>query len=331
MITEYSGAFRKTVLTILIALFCAVIAFNISRRAQPSTREAATFGTTNPPTQNRVIDERAADISKIAFTRDDFIYLHDLKKNQTKKLTEGYDPDISPDGKRIAYTINRSSAADGETMLKLYEMQTRAVTDFQPLIGWNVRRARWSPDGSKLAFQMVVDHVARVGILDTRTGVWIDVTKGLVVDDPSGVNLDSWAPDANSLLCHDHFKIYEISLEGTVKAAISFRGLIPFTEIFSGNRFQLSTDRKWILFNGLKSENTGIYLLKLSDNTVREITPATEHAADARWFGSSSQIMFSRGRPDPNEGIYDLCKLSIESGDVSIIVKDAAEGSYSIE
>jgi dipeptidyl aminopeptidase/acylaminoacyl peptidase len=106
------------------------------------------------------------------------------------------DPQASPDGRYVAYTVTEYSLADnrGTTRIWLAEIatgQTRAFTSGRG----SDRQPRWSPDGASLAF------------ISTREGgsqVWVaPVTGGearKVTSLPDGVSEAIWLPDGSGFL-----------------------------------------------------------------------------------------------------------------------------------
>jgi Tol biopolymer transport system component len=338
LLTEAHQTLLKGVIPTISIIAGSIIALAVVRNgyfsnsrspSQLKAHETSEFLT--KPSSPELLNDKA-EVSKIAFTRGDWIYLYDVKSRKTKRLTQGYDPDASRNGKFIAYSFSESDLG-GDSSIKLYDIQSGAIRDFKSLRGFPTGQARWSHDSSKLAFNIIINKRPRVGVLDMETGLWEDVTKGLVFNDKrGGVDFDSWSAENDSILCHDQYTIYEISLDGNVQNTISIEGIVPREEVFGGNHFQLSHDRKWVLFSGARSpENTAIYLLNLADKKVRKLTPPTLDGSEPSWLPSNDEIMFSRGRTESKDRVSDLCKLSISTGEISIIIENAAEGSYSTQ
>jgi len=334
---QYSSLL-KGVITTLSVIAGSIIALAVVRNGYFSNAKSPTQlkahemskAATEPSPPELLHDK--VELSKIAFTRGDWIYLYDVKSRKTKQLTKGYDPDVSPNGRIIAYSFSESDL-NGESSIKLYDIQTGTIREFKSLRGFPTRQARWSHDSSKLAFKIITDKGSRVGVLNMDTGLWEDMTKGLVFNDErGGVDFDSWSSENQTILCHDQYRIYEVSLDGNVQRTIPIEGIVPREEVFGGNRFQLSHDGKWVLFSGARSpDNTAIYLLNLANKKVRKLTPPTLDGSDPSWLPSNEDIMFSRGRTASKDRGFDLCKLSIATGEVSIIIENAAEGSYSTQ
>lgn len=268
-------------------------------------------------------------IAKIAFNRDDAVYLYNAQTRESRRIGDGYDPEISPTGDVVVFTAERDDSLKNRT-IKLFSLQTNSTSEFQSLAKLNVRQPRWSHDGTKLAFDVIVDRRTHVGILDVSTGEWYDVTKGLVFNDRSGIYLNSWSPDDRSIVCQDLFTIYEISLNGNVLNRTPVDNIVPAGEVASSIRLQFSRDKKFLLFDGARNpEYTAIYLFSFADQKLRQLTPKTMDGFGPVWLPSENEIMFSRGRDGPSGYVSDLCVLSLSSGKVTTIINDASSGSYS--
>jgi Tol biopolymer transport system component len=75
------------------------------------------------------------------------------------------DPQISPDGTRVAYTLTTVEGDANRTTIYLAPTSARANSRPAPLLptGWAASTPRWSPDGKRLAF---------LSAHDGRDGIW---------------------------------------------------------------------------------------------------------------------------------------------------------------
>ena len=92
---------------------------------------------------------------KHAITFDDYIALKSVS-----------DPQLSPDGKWVAYTVSTPSLQDNRTVARIWVVElatgkTRQVTNGPG----SDRQPRWSPDGKTLAFISTREEGAQVHAL----------------------------------------------------------------------------------------------------------------------------------------------------------------------
>jgi dipeptidyl aminopeptidase/acylaminoacyl peptidase len=111
------------------------------------------------------------------------------------KIIRIADPQISPDGKSIALVVSRTNFEENryDPELVLIDVATRG----QRVLARERRglsQARWSPDGSKLAFLATVDARAQLFVMPMSGGDAWQVTKS-----PTGVQQYAWRPGRNEI------------------------------------------------------------------------------------------------------------------------------------
>ncbi len=122
---------------------------------------------------------------KRAITFEDYIALKSVS-----------DPQLSPDGKWVAYTVSIPSLQDNRNVSRVWIVEV-ATGKARPLTGGpgSDRQPRWSPDGKTLAFVSTRDSGAQVWVLPIAGG---DARKVSHVAD--GVSDPLWLPDGSGLL-----------------------------------------------------------------------------------------------------------------------------------
>jgi len=284
---------------------------------------------TNAGPESPAMSEYPYGMAKIAFERDGVVYLYNLQTKTQRRIADGFEPDISPDGNAIAFTRRKEDSLS-DSAITIVTLKTNKFVEIPSLDGFHTRSPRWSHEGTRLAFDVVVDRRTHVGILDVLKGEWHDVTKSSIFDQQTGIYFSSWAPDDRSALCHDLSSVYELSLDGNILTTLPINKLVDSGEVGSDLKFQFSRDKKLLLFTGTRNpEFTIMYLFNMSEHTKRRLTSEGVDAFDPVWLPSQNEIMFSLGHNDSSNFTSDLCVMSVSDGKVSTILPNASSGSYS--
>src|SRR5258705_92795 len=106
------------------------------------------------------------------------------------------DPQLSPDGKWVAYTVTTPSLQDNRGISRVWVVEAATGRSRQLTGGpGSDRQPRWSPDGKTLAFISTREGGAQVWLLPIGGG---DARK--LSSLPDGASDPSWLPDGSGLL-----------------------------------------------------------------------------------------------------------------------------------
>jgi dipeptidyl aminopeptidase/acylaminoacyl peptidase len=105
------------------------------------------------------------------------------------------DPQIAPDGKSIALVVSRANYEenryDGDIVLIDIATHAQRVLTHDRR---GLNQARWSPDGTRLAFLAAAEGKAQIFILPMSGGDAVQITKS-----PTGVQQYAWRPGHNEI------------------------------------------------------------------------------------------------------------------------------------
>ncbi|MBI5047554.1 MAG: PD40 domain-containing protein [Deltaproteobacteria bacterium] len=200
------------------------------------------------------------------------LYSYDIKKAKLKRLTQGLrikEPDISPDGKKIAVIL--SDRGNQNLALLTFERYKPKLEIILPsprfekdrLLGLRVSGPRWSPDGNFIAYSVTTNNgKSSLYIYDT-----IEKTHKQLFEDAGNNAYLTWSRDSKYIIyMSDKTRVYNLfaySMEQDRQYQI--------THILGG-AFQpdVSTDGKEIIFSSYNSR--GFKIAKIEYNPEKWMT-----------------------------------------------------------
>ncbi len=239
---------------------------------------------------------------------DGDIWALDLASGKETKLIEnGFNPDYSPDGKRIAFDASwvgprRIWVVDsqGHNPQQLTSDSSEAVTHVRP---------RWSPDGTKIVFQNIERTKFDVRIFDLTTVRYVWVTNDAVQD----IN-PVWSPSGQYV----YFSSYRGGGINIWRVRVSADGtpsrLPRQLTIGAGQDVEIavSRDGKRLAFSILR-QNADIWRLPVSPETGKptgapqEVITTTREDSRGAWSPDGSMIAFNSDRTgEMNIWLYSI-------------------------
>lgn len=276
-----------------------------------------------------------AAISKVVFTRGEFIYVKDMKSGVEKRIAKGTYPSISADGVSVVYSYDGVAPNKDMTReIRVVDLSTGKVTEFESLKRYLCYGAVWSPDSSKLAFSLFKDSRWHAVVMDVQSRNWKIASER--VSSSVGVSSITWASDSNSILTQDLDNIYRLSLDGKLLGKFVVSDVVDdISFVSSGTSYVLSNDGKTLFFDTEQPPGERrppmVWRYDLSTKTRKQLSPKTLSAGHPVLVPSGDEIIFtgvSLQRAKSQPGVY---RMKTDGTGVQLLVANADFGSVAVE
>jgi Tol biopolymer transport system component len=188
-------------------------------------------------------------------------------------------PNISPDGKRIALTLE-SSTFD----VWVYDLERDTLTKVS--FGGDDYRPKWSPDGKLLAYDSSKSGHEQIYVTSAG-GQGPEMT---VTDGPGDKELYAWTADGHEVTFSQENKdtgwdLYAASVEGDHKQ----RPLLvaPFNQ----TQGRISPNGKWLSYISDESGQPEVFVRAIGDPTTR-VQVSRETGNVPRWTSAGNELIF---------------------------------------
>ena len=192
----------------------------------------------------------------IAFERNQAVWIAKLDGTGEKKIADGMFPAISPDGTRVAFnTVEKTSDRTYVRHIAVVDVATGKVNIFKDVPGENSYYPSWAADGKQILFTTRPHEVWDLVTINSdgtnfhvlKPGVQNEVTRYSPI----------WARDGKSVFCEDMTNIYQLGLDGAVRAQWNISKIVPKGDMSGDGRIDVSPDGKRLLLSVDMGEESG--------------------------------------------------------------------------
>ena len=223
-------------------------------------------------------------------TIDDFFQIQDVMQ-----------PEISPDGQWVAYTVRTRMLKEDKTEQRLWVVSVHGGDPF-PLTaeGVSSSHARWSPDGKYLSFLSARNGgKTQVWLLDRRGGEAVRLTETV-----QGVDDFEWSPDGTRLVL-----ILRDPKPEDLEAAKEKDKPAPATPPkpktpppFVIDRLQFKRDT----VGYLDRRRTHLYIFNVSAKSTTQITSGDFDDNEPAWSPDGKSLAFASNRSSDPDANYEV-------------------------
>jgi Tol biopolymer transport system component len=234
----------------------------------------------------------------------------------TDRKTWDWSPTWSRDGRSLYFVSNRRGSRD-LWQQNLGEDSRPVGTPQRLTSGLEISYARFSPDGTKLAYSkgQSVSNVWRVPILKGRPANWEDAEQ--LTLEQARLSAADVSADGKQLVFRMDREgkayLWVMDVKGGEKRKVS-------TEIMDDAWPKWSPDGKEIAFHSRWSGNRDIWIVPVVGGPARKMTQGNEVA----WSPDGKEIAFSDGR----SGNADIWIMPAQGGESRQLTFDSAYDSY---
>ncbi len=202
------------------------------------------------------------------------------------------DPQISPDGAWVAYTVATLDLEKDKSETALWAVPTGGGEPWRLTApGYSASRPRWSPDGKRLAFL----SSRSIGDDDAKTQVWAFDLRGgdaqPLSEVKQGVDSYEWSPDGSRMLLSIQDAKPEDLLDDAEKAKKK-----PEPHVI--DRLQFKQD----CAGYLDRRRTHLYVLDLGDKVLTQITSGDYDDSQGAWSPDGKLVAFASNRTAEADG-----------------------------
>jgi dipeptidyl aminopeptidase/acylaminoacyl peptidase len=257
----------------------------------------------------------------------------DIKVLQYKNKKElffrdGSNPALSPDGNKLAYTKSEDSGKGFIRYIVIVDLYTKSEIKLN-VPNSNYYGASWSPDNSYIAFNILVNNIWQIGIIN------YDNSGFRIINGTTNFGLFSptWTSDSKRIISHNLSTIYNFDLNGKLIDTIDIHNTLGENYFMSSNtRFIFTSENKLIVFscdiNETMKNVDGPLEAVFSYNTItKKITRLSPIGMDASDLDieKDSNVMFSGSRE--SEKYKSIYRVNLASYKMGLVVKNGMSPS----
>jgi TolB protein len=272
---------------------------------------------------------------QIAFERGNAIWIASTDGSNARKIIKGSAPDLSPDGMRIAFHSDESTAKDLVRQIAVVDVATKKVTVFRKEIpSQNCQRAIWSPDGKHILFSIWADNDWHLAMINADGSAFHYVKKP--ERKYNSYWSTCWTPDGRSFYAQDLDKIYQFTTDGKELKSWTVNSLFSNGSMNSGSSIAVSPDGKTLLVEVDMDEEPflpdwegpppSLWTLDLASEKTTRLTPRGVLCWHGCWLDNKEILFGSQSATEKTPTIY---KMRLAEKDRQAVLKNANNPSVS--
>ncbi len=272
---------------------------------------------------------------RIAFERNDAVYIANLDGTGEKKVADGILPAISPDGARVAFnTVEKTSNTTYVRHIAVVDVATGKLNVFKDVPSDNSYYPTWTTDGKQILFTTRPHEVWDLVAINSdgtnfhvlKPGVQNEVTRYSPI----------WARDGQSVFCEDMANVYQLGLDGAVRGQWKIDKIVPNGDMSGDGRIDVSPDGKRLLLSIDMGEESGrkdwdgplpaLWSFDLGSQKATRLMPKKLFGRDGVWIDNNNILFLSKAAGEKDDSIY---RMSVDGKNLKRLIKNGRFPSVS--
>ena len=245
-------------------------------------------------------------------------------------------PEISPDGTRVAFNTegDAKTRPGPERHIAIADVASGKVTILKDIPSDNSYYPSWTADGKQILFttrphevwDLVAINADGTNFHVLKPGVQNEVTRYSPI----------WARDGQSVFCEDMSNVYQLGLDGTVRAQWKISKIVPKGDMSGDGRIDVSPDGKRLLLSIDMGEESGrkdwdgplpaLWSFDLESQKATRLTPKILFGWDAVWIDNNNNPFLSKAAGEKDDSIY---RMSVDGKNLKRLIKNGRFPSVS--
>lgn len=253
-----------------------------------------------------------------------------LLNNKELCFKDGYDPAISPDGQRLAYTKSVNSGNDFIRYIVVVDLDSKIETKLN-VNNSNYFGASWSPDNSYIAFSIYLNYNWQIGYIKSDNSELSIIT----ANSDLGLFQPTWTSDSKYIVTHNMETVFRYDLKGNIVDAMDISRTFTDNSYMSSNsKFIFTSDDRFIIFNSgtdetmkdLEGPVEAIFAYDTKSKEIARLTPKGMFASDLN-IESDQSIIFTGSTENENQN--NIYRVDINSKKMELIIENGTRPTMS--